>query len=40
VLHGTTHVRALRALQALFSLFPKKRLNLTPSRSVIRHSSL
>ena len=36
VLHGTTHVRALRALQALFSLFPKKRLNPTPNRPVIR----
>ena len=36
VLHADTDVRALRALQALFSPFPKKRLNPTPSRHVIR----
>ena len=36
VLHADTYVRALRALQALFSLFPKKRLNPTANRHVIR----
>ncbi len=36
VLHANTHVRALRALQALFSLSPKKRLNPTRNRPVIR----